>query len=213
MGAAADRSNRKNFLDLLISGYKQEVLEELVDSPDYMFTVNELAEEVSGSYNSVNKFLRKLEEFNIVSFQKKGSGYLIQYNQDSIYHDVIKSLLRADNKPLEKAAQDYAQALVRDTYVGGQIRSVVLFGSVARGTAGPNSDIDILVLTEEDADTEEVKTEAMTYAEQMKLDFEVVPVVEDAREFRNNLVHGKRFESNVEKDGVVLEGEELEFED
>ena len=213
MGATANPSNRKNFMNLLVSGYKQDVLKELVDNPDYMFTVNELTERVSGSYNSVNKFLRELEEFNIVSFRKKGSSYLVEYNQDSRYHDIIKSLLRADNTPLEGAAEEYAETLVQDTYIWDQIRSVVLFGSVARGTAGPNSDIDILILTNEDANTEEVKKEARNYAEQMHLDFEVVPVVEDAIEFRNNLVHGERFESNVEKDGIVLEGEEIEFED
>jgi predicted nucleotidyltransferase/DNA-binding transcriptional regulator YhcF (GntR family) len=208
---ATNTSNPNNFMNLLTSGYKQEVLEELVDNPDYMFTVNELAEKVSGSYNSVNKFLRELEEFSIVSFQKKGNNYLIKYNQDSRYHEVIKSLLRADNSPLEEAARNYAEALVQDTYIGDKTRSIVLFGSVARGTAGPNSDIDILVLTKEDADIEEVKKEARNYAKQMKIDAEVVPVVEGFEEFRNNLVHGKRFEENVEKDGIVLEGGELEF--
>lgn len=213
MGAAAQGTNRKSFLNLLVSGYKQEVLEQLVDNPDYMFTVNELSEKVSGSYNSVNKFLRELEEFNIVSFQKKGGSYLIEYNRDSRYHEVIKSLLRADNEPLEEAASEYAEALVQDNYIGDRIRSVVLFGSVARGTAGPNSDIDILVLAEKEADVEEVKKEARNYAEQMKLEFEVVPVVEGAEEFRKNFVHGKRFETNVKEDGIVLKGEELEFED
>jgi predicted nucleotidyltransferase len=213
MGPVSAVSNKKNFMNLLVSGYKQDVLEELVDNPDYMFTVNELAEKVSGSYNSVNKFLRELEEFNIVSFRKKGSSYLVEYNQDSRYHDVIKSLLRADNTPLQEAAEKYAEKLYNESDLKDQIRSIVLFGSVARGTAGPNSDIDILILAEEEADNEKMKSEARKYARQIHLDFEVVPVVEDAREFRNNLVRGKRFESNVETDGIVLEGEELEFED
>lgn len=213
MGPVSAVSNKKNFMNILVSGYKQDVLEELVDNPDYMFTVNELTERVSGSYNSVNKFLRELEEFNIVSFQKKGNSYLIEYNQDSRYHNVIKSLLKADNTPLEEAAEKYAEKLYNESGLKDQIRSIVLFGSVARGTAGPNSDIDILVLAEEDADNEKLKKEGRKYARQIHLDFEVVPVVEDAEEFRNNLVHGKRFETNVETDGIVLEGEEIEFED
>jgi hypothetical protein len=57
-----------------------------------------------------------------------------------------------------------------------------------------------------------MKSEARKYARQIHLDFEVVPVIEDAREFRNNLLRGKRFEKNIETDGIVLEGEELEFE-
>lgn len=211
MSTATKSANPKNFMNLLVSDYKHEVLEQLVDNPDYMFTVNELAEKVSGSYNSVNNFLRDLEEFNLVSFQKKGNNYLIEYNQNSRYHETIKTLLRADNAPLENAAEKYAEKLYHHSGLKDQIRSILLFGSVARGTAGSSSDIDILILAEEDVDHENLKSEARKYARQLHLDFEVVPVVEDASEFRNNLVHDKRFETNVEKDGIVLEGEELEF--
>jgi len=206
-------SEKKNFMNLLASGYKQEVLQELVDSPGYMFTVNELVGKVSGSYNSVNNFLRQLEEFNIVKFQKKGRTYLVQYNQDSRYHEVIKILLRADNTPLEEAAEKWAEEFYQNSGLKNEIKSIVLFGSVARGTAGPNSDIDILILTEEESKIEEIKDKARKKAQRLHFDFELVPVVESAEEFRNNLVNGKRFETNVEKDGIVLEGEELEFED
>lgn len=213
MSPTTKTSGKKNFIDLLASGYKQEVLEALLDKPGYMFTVNELANNVSGSYNSVNKFLGQLENFDIVSFQKKGRTHLVHYNQDSRYHNVIKTLLRADNAPLEEAAEKYAEKLYLDVEMEDQIKSIILFGSVARGTAGPNSDIDILVLVDQDADAEEIKNKARKEAERERLEFEVVPVVENVKEFRNNLAHGKRFEKNVKKDGLVLKGEELEFED
>ena len=213
MAATTNQSSRKNFMNLLVSVYKQDVLEELVDNPDYMFTVNELAEKVSGSYNSVSKFLRELEEFNVVSFKKKGSSYLIEYNQDSRYHNVIKSLLKADNTPLMEAAEEYAEKLHEESDLKDWIKSIALFGSVARGTAGPNSDIDILILTDGEAKDERLKSEARKFAQEMHLDFEVVPVVERIEEFRDNLLHGERFEKNVETDGIVLEGKELEFED
>ena len=212
MSQVAESSEQKNFMNLLVSGYKQEVLEELMENPDYMFTVNEIAEEVSGSYNSVNNFLRQLEEFDIVSFQKKGRTYLVQYYQDSRYHEVIKTLLRADNTPLGEAAEKWAEEFYENSELKNEIRSIVLFGSVARGTAGPNSDIDILILTKGESDVENIKQKARKEAKRLHLDFELVPVVETAEEFRNNLVHGKRFETNVKTDGIVLEGEELEFE-
>ncbi|WP_414838315.1 nucleotidyltransferase domain-containing protein [Candidatus Nanosalina sp. VS9-1] len=213
MGSVTAGSKRKNFMNLLVSGYKQEVLEHLLENPGYMFTVNELAEKVSGSYNSVNNFLRELEEFDIVSFQKKGRTYLVQYNQDSRYHEVIKTLLRADNTPLEETAREWAEKFYENSGLKDEIRSIILFGSVARGTAGPNSDVDILILVEGYTGTEDIKEQARKEAKKLHLDFELVPVVESVEEFRNNLVHGKRFETNVKTDGIVLEGEELEFED
>ncbi|MFB6245462.1 MAG: nucleotidyltransferase domain-containing protein [Candidatus Nanohaloarchaea archaeon] len=213
MSPTTKTSEKKNFMDLLATDYKQEVLEVLLDKPGYMFTVNELANNVSGSYNSVNKFLRQLEEFDIVSFQKKGGSHLVQYNQDSRYHNVIKTLLRADNKPLEEAAEKYAEKLYSDLGLEDQIKSILLFGSVARGTAGPNSDIDILVLVDEDADVGKIKNKARNQAQKVQLEYEVVPVVENVKEFKDNLENGKRFETNVKKDGIVLKGEELEFKD
>ena len=210
--SAATSSEPDKLLNVLTSDYKEEVLKELLDNPGYTYTVNEIAEEVSGSYNSVKNFLRELERFDIVSFQKKGGTYLIQYNQNSRYHEVLKELLRADNKPLREAAENYASKIVKDIDIKNQIKSVILFGSVARGTAGPDSDIDILVLTEDHADIDRIKTSVRNYAEkQVDIENDVVPVLESSKEFRNNFSHGKRFETNVSKDGIVLEGEELDF--
>ena len=45
-----------------------------------------------------------------------------------------------------KVAREFAERAVRE--LDGKIQSIVLYGSVARGEAGPASDIDILVLTE-----------------------------------------------------------------
>lgn len=201
-------------IDTLTSRYKTEVLQELIDNPDYTYTVNEMAEDVSGSYNSVRNFLRELERFDIVTFTKKGGSYLIEYNQDSRYHDVITDLLRADNQPLEDAARKYAEKLYTDHDVKSSIRSIVLFGSVARGTAGPDSDIDVLVLTDDNADIDRVENTVQSYAEkQVEIENDVVPVVETATEFAENARAGKRFETNVLNDGIVLKGDEIDVED
>lgn len=208
-------SKPETFVELLAGDYKKEVLEELVDNPLYSFTINELAEKVSGSYNSVSNFLRELERFDIVGFTKKGGSYLVTYNQDSRYHQSIKDLLRADNKTLENAAREYAEKLFRDcNKEDAQIRSILLFGSVARGTAGPDSDIDILVVTEPDAEPDRVKEIARKYAQnEVEIENDIVPVVEDVEQFSKNYREGKRFERNVMKDGFGLKGENPYVED
>jgi predicted nucleotidyltransferase len=206
------RSDQDKLLNVLTSNYKEEVLKELIDNPGYTYTVNEIVEEVSGSYNSVKDFLRELEIFDIVRFQKKGGNYLVEYKQDSRYHEVIKTLLRAENQPLEQAAKKYVEELTNEEF-SKKIISIVLFGSVARGTADVNSDIDLLILVEDQEDVEPIKSKARNYAER-KLDIsnELVPVVETVEEFRENLENGERFEKNIAKDGIVLAGEELDFE-
>ncbi len=51
------------------------------------------------------------------------------------------------NVHLRHLAVEYAEILQR--CLGEQLVSVVLFGSVARGEAGPTSDIDLLIVVEE----------------------------------------------------------------
>lgn len=207
----ATSSEPDKLLNVLTSDYKEEVLKELLDNPGYTYTVNEIAKEVSGSYNSVKNFLRELERFDIVSFQKKGGTYLIQYNQDSRYHKVIKNLFTAENQPLKEAAEKYAENLIKQEF-SEKISSIILFGSVARGTADVNSDIDILILVEDQEDVEPIKSKARNHSgRKMKISNELVPVVETVEEYKENLENEERFEKNVSKDGIVLEGEELDF--
>jgi predicted nucleotidyltransferase len=208
--STATSSQPDKLLNVLTSDYKEEVLKELLDNPGYTYTVNEIAKEVSGSYNSVKNFLRELERFDIVSFQKKGGTYLIQYSQDSRYHKVIKNLFMAENQPLKEAAEKYAENLIKKEF-SKEISSIILFGSVARGTADVNSDIDILILVGDQEDVETIKSKARNHSERkMKISNELVPVVETVEEYKENLENEERFEKNVSKDGIVLEGEELD---
>lgn len=206
---------KKTFLNLFAQEYKGEVMRELLDNPEYQWTVNELVGEVSASYNTVDDFLRELSEYDIVRFQKKGNYRLVTYNPDNRYHDVIKSLFQVDVEPLRERAEAYAHEFYGEGDVGAppvieHIVSFVLFGSVARGSADADSDIDILILVHEHADINTVKQ----WAEECRNvsdDFDrVVPVVERVQEFRNNYRHGKRFETNVMRDGVTLQGAELD---
>ena len=45
---------------------------------------------------------------------------------------------------LRAAAEDFARRV--RTALGDRVESIVLYGSVARGEAGPNSDVDVLVV-------------------------------------------------------------------
>lgn len=203
-------SKQGKFLGILTTVYKREVLKELLDNPEYSFTVNEITKEVSGSYNSVKNFLRDLEDFNIARFNKKGNTYLVKYNQGSRYHEVIKDLFRADRQPLEDAAKKFASKLYEEN--SSSIRSIILFGSVARGTAEADSDIDILVITEEE--NAGIDENARKYGERyIDIENELVPLTETIEDFREKLEKGERFEENVAKDGVVLKGDKLGLKD
>lgn len=194
---------------MVFKDYEREVLEELLDNPDYGFTVKELADSVSGSYNSVKNFLEKLNDFGIVRFTSKGNYRIVEYDVENDYHEVLKSIFTVEKSERMRAAEDYAEEIYEMNRE--EIVSVVVFGSVARGTADKGSDVDILIITENKEDVDRIKSEAIKLRDRKSFS-KVVPVTESLEEFRDAIAHESRFEKNVYRDGKVLAGESLSAE-
>ncbi|MBC5793264.1 MAG: nucleotidyltransferase domain-containing protein [Nanohaloarchaea archaeon] len=201
----------EKFADLLGGEYKREVLKLLKDNPGDFFSINEIAEKTSGSNPSVKKFLEELSDLGLVKFRKKAGSYLIEYNPHSRYDDAVREMLKGDISDLWEKGVLFAIGLFENSTHKEEIESIVLFGSVARGTADSNSDIDILVLIKDGKDKEKVKSKALDLAKKHSgEETEIVPVVETVSEFERNLKSKDRFESGVIRDGKALRGKELE---
>ncbi len=199
------------FTDLLGREYKGEVLRFLKDNQDDFFSINEIAGKTSGSNPSVKNFLEDLSDLGLIKFRKKAGSYLVEYNQDSRYDEAVKSILKVEIKELRQEASKYAFRLFSDEDIGDNIESVVLYGSVARGTADANSDIDLLILVKDTADSEHVRERALEISrEKSGEEIEIVPVVQSIQEFREGFTRANRFENNVVRDGEVLRGKNFD---
>jgi len=212
----------ENFSEVLVSEWKLEVLSELVERPTYGFTIKKLSERVSGSYGSVRSFVHDLSDWSVVDMEKKGNSLVVTYNKGNTYSDLIKDLLRTQSEELGKKAREYARHLKKeDESQEDMIRSIILYGSVARGTADIQSDIDLLILVEDEITEtlgeewkESFEDRIRNLEEGSVLDYitrntTFVPLIETVSEFEENLGNGRKFEENVEKDGTVLEGEKI----
>lgn len=201
----------REFVDLVLEPYEKETLRRLLNNHDYQWTVNELVEAVPASYNTVRRFLDELFDYEIIYYQKKGNYRLVQYNTLNRYHRIITGMFSADTGSLKKLAEDYVSVFNEQVEedVADKVVSIILFGSVARGTADKDSDIDVLLLTGDDKGKDLVEMWAIQIRNEIDRFGDVVPVVESLREFRNKYSHGKRFENNVVQDGITLYGEDL----
>lgn len=198
----------EKFVDLLGKEYRGQVLRFLRDRPDQMFTINEVAESVDGSYPAVRDFLRDLEDLDLVRIRKKGGSYLVEFNIDSRYFHAVDAMFKVETSPLLEAADNFVMDLVNsDRDLDRKIVSVNLFGSVARGTSDANSDIDILFVVGDKVNTDYFKNQIVEKAKNN--DYEIVPVVETESEFIENYEDGKRFEQNVVRDSRWLYGDDL----
>jgi len=85
------------------------------------------------------------------------------------------------------------------------VSTVILFGSKARGTAGPESDIDLLVLTRCDVD-EHVRQVISEQLSVINLEYEVelTAVAVNESQWESGVIRYSLIHSEVEVDGCVV---------
>ena len=88
---------------------------------------------------------------------------------------------------------------------GEKLRTVILYGSYARGDFRPDSDIDIMILV--DLSDEEIRSKDilsdLTFDYNFDNDLEIMPIVKNLDHF-NKWLRAYPFYNNVKNEGVEL---------
>ncbi len=104
---------------------------------------------------------------------------------------------------LRTAAEDFARRV--RTALGDRVGSIVLYGSVARGEAKPDSDVDVLVVgSADDSIGREIRNVQFDQAQETGYQFFVETTAYDRSEFLKFLKLGSPLIMNIIEDGVVL---------
>jgi predicted nucleotidyltransferase len=105
------------------------------------------------------------------------------------------------NPKISKVTRKYVQRLREKTI---PVKTVILFGSQARGTAGEESDIDLLVVVEKlDRNIRETIIDE-AYNVSLEEDVDLIALPCDIQEFTSPLFQADAFYRNVQTDGVVI---------
>ncbi len=127
-------------------GATADILHLLVDNPDREFTNRELHRVTGKGLSSVNAAVDTLEALGVITVDRSGRANAVRIDPEM--------LVKSDD-PVTTIPQSEYHAPVRAILTGLEERvgddvGVVLFGSVARGTADRTSDIDLFVVVEGD---------------------------------------------------------------
>lgn len=192
----------------LMKQKRLKVLNTLLQNRDQDFTISELSEKSDVGYKTTHGLVGKLENFGIINVEEKGGSKWVSLNQNSPYIDALENLGSIDSQPLREVAEQYAEE-VKAKF--SEINLVILFGSVLHGLPTDESDIDILILVDSEADQEEIEDAVWTVRDRYEREenVNISPIVMSRKKFELNAENREPFESKVKQKGEVLEGEPI----
>jgi predicted nucleotidyltransferase len=121
------------------------ILRSLVKYRGKIFTVRGLARDADVSSVEASRTIEQLEKYGIVKVQPVGRAYQVFLNDQSyVLNRIVKPILIAEEKTLPELIMILAKHLTTK-----KILSAAIFGSVVKGEEREDSDIDLLVISDD----------------------------------------------------------------
>ena len=127
---------------LLGSKVKVKILRALLRFDTKTFTSRELAGHIQVSHTAVLKSLGDLQGMNIIRIESHGTSNLIIINKESCLYKELKRLFDFEIQTVQQLKEEIKKILPK-------AKSVALFGSIAMKKERLDSDIDVLVITQD----------------------------------------------------------------
>ena len=190
------------------------LLRVLHSNPHKWFFAKELSE-LSGLGQGVTlERLERLVQSKVLDREARGRMTFYRLNLDSPMAIKIVELFDAekDRYPnlsfVQRAVlSEYASRL--ESVLKGNLLFIALFGSVARGNAGPTSDIDVLVVVKSRMKEKEISKVGARISE--KFHANIAHTIVPLEELKKMVKSRETLIKNVQSEGIVLLGSEEEF--
>ena len=156
----------------------------LARNPDKQFYLREIAKILNKSVGGVHKILKSLKEMDFIKEYKSGKNLYYQINQSNPSIKNFKIFVTINElTPLVNKLKETSE-------------KIILFGSCATGEDTNESDIDLLILTNE-------KEKVNKYVIQKRFERKIQAVVVNTAEFIKLKEQDKAFYQEIKK-GVTL---------
>lgn len=144
MSAIVDMQYHDYVESLLGSRVMLRLVKALISYPGKIFTVRKLAADAHVSSSEAAVLVQDLEKYGVIRVQPVGRSYLITLNeQNYILNKILKQIIKAEQDTLNELI-----TILHRYFNNEKIISAVLFGSVAQKREREDSDIDILIISD-----------------------------------------------------------------
>ena len=186
-----------NLLDhMLDSKSKIRILRLLFRFPEREFTEREIARQIQMSPNTVNLALNDLRKTNVFIYKRIARTHSYRCDADSVLFPLFKELFEQERQMREELL-----TLLKNELKG--VGTCILFGSFAREEERFDSDLDLLIVTENKDKTEE-KVECLAEELLRRFSITLTPMILSSREL--NEKRQKRFIKNALSEGKTIVG-------
>ena len=186
---------------VLGSEKRREVVRAILNHPERDWSVPELEKITGVPHTTVWRAVLDMESAKILRSRLLGKKTkLFNLIEGSPYLPALKSAVAVEVFPLREVAEEFAREVSKLRAVG----SCVLYGSVARGAAMLESDIDLLVLVKESTKALKARITKIASDVSHRTGRSVVPTVLLDAEFDEMVKTKHEFAAAVKKEGIVL---------
>lgn len=182
------------------------VLRTLCRYPYKEFYPSELARKSDISLTHTNRILKPLREKRIVNHKKSGKRDMYRINLENIlakeFLDLFHAERRLELQPEFRATmEEFVRKLKKK--LKHSLVSIILFGSVAKKKAEIDSDVDLVIITDNLSKAKKKSKESIE--EMTDIYFNVIQEhVFTKKKFKEMFEKGSDFIINILKDGIIL---------
>ena len=186
--------------EALFGRVRRELLALFFGHPDDDFFLRELARRIGASVGTVQPEVTSLAAVGLITRNPRGKHVYYQANRDSPLFDALRSLIEKTS-----GLADVVRLTLADLAADGRISIAFLYGSVAAGTHGPDSDVDLMII----GDVQLAELIPAIRDAQDRLGREIDPTTYSSSEFQARLKERGHFISRtLERPKIMLIGTE-----
>jgi len=143
-----------------------------------IFTIRGLAKTANVSVNGTALTIHDFEKLGIIRVQPIGRAHQLSFNKKNyILNKIIEPIFKAEEKTLEELLKILKKNLDKKIII-----SAALFGSVVKGEEKEDSDIDVLIISNDFDATSEIASTAIVEVTEM-FQTELAPIIFSQKEF------------------------------
>jgi predicted nucleotidyltransferase len=164
-------------------------------------TGREIAGLIGYSHNATRSALEDLERSGLVLHRQAGRANLYSIDTDNvIYVDILSPAFLIEDRLLGGVAD------IISKWIGEDLSSIMLFGSIARGEEGQGSDIDVVVVLKDGVEPDQKEDPIADASVEVARRFgnQLSPILTTESEFARKMRSKKGLWREIAREGIQL---------